>query len=230
MIYELHIHSRFSFDSILSPEKIVVAAVKKGLDGIAITDHNTIQGALEASKIRTSKEFEVLIGTEINTNAGDIIGLCLNEEVRSRRWEDVIDDIRNQGGLVILPHPFKGHKPSPDLIPHLVSSVDAIETFNSRIPFEMNLRAEKLANDCGKAAVAGSDAHFSSEIGLGRTFWPFGDFRKALVSRETSPFGCISSRTYLQSLSQLVKAGKQRRYSSMPGLAASAAFRFIAKS
>lgn len=229
MIFELHVHSCFSFDSMLSPEKIVNAAMKKGLDGIAITDHNTIQGGLKAKKIKEGRDFEIIIGTEINTNVGDIIGLYLNEEVRSRMWREVIDEVREQGGLVILPHPFRGHKPRPDLIPDLVSSVDAIEIFNSRTSLEDNIQADKLAKDNGKAAVAGSDAHFISEIGLGMTSWASGDLRKALVSRETSPFDCLSSRTYLQSLSQLIKAGKERRFSSIPYLMASAAFRFLAK-
>ena len=72
MILELHIHSRFSYDSLLSPEKIVKAAEKKGMDGIAITDHNTIEGGLKAQSANKNGSIAVIVGSEVNTDAGDL--------------------------------------------------------------------------------------------------------------------------------------------------------------
>ena len=105
LCFDFHIHSKFSYDSLLSPKRIVRVAKKRGLDGIAITDHDTIKGALEASKFNDS--IYVIIGSEIRTEKGDVIGLFLNEEITSKYFDEVVDEIKSQGGLVVLPHPYK---------------------------------------------------------------------------------------------------------------------------
>jgi predicted metal-dependent phosphoesterase TrpH len=213
MIFELHIHSKFSFDSLMSPESILKAAKMRGLNGVAVTDHNTIKGGLEAQRINNDGEFMVIVGTEINTDTGDVIGLFLNEEIESRTFLEVIDEIRSQDGVVVLPHPFRGHKLSDELI----SAVDAIESFNSRTGIWANQRAEELVRKYKKTSVAGSDAHFLSEIGLGSTLVDcsnFDDIKSAILAGKASVFTSQQSRTYLQNCSQLVKSLKTRRYVS----------------
>jgi predicted metal-dependent phosphoesterase TrpH len=163
MKIDLHIHSKYSKDSLLEPEKIISMAKKKGLGGIAVTDHNTIKGGLTANNI--DKEF-VIVGAELRTEYGDVVGLFLNEEIKSNTFIEVVEEIKDQDGLVVLAHPFrKGIKFPADLLQH----VDAIEGFNARSPKDLNGKAKELARSFGMPTTAGSDAHLGFEIGRGRT-------------------------------------------------------------
>ncbi len=226
MIVELHIHSQFSHDSLMRPEKVIKAAKDRGLNGIAVTDHDTIKGGLSAQKANEDKGFSVIIGCEVKSNCGDIIGLFLQEEIRSRNCMDVVDEIKEQGGVVVLPHPFRGHKLSEELI----SAVHAIETFNSRTGKAENDLAKELGRKHNKAEVAGSDAHFYSEIGLARTEIQGNDpeqLRTMILKGRTAVLDDRPSRQYLQDCSQLIKALKLKRYSAVPVLAASASARYL---
>lgn len=158
--YDLHIHSKYSYDSLASPKEIIKTAKKLGLKGIAITDHDTIRGAVEASKI--AKEIEIIVGSEIKTDKGDVIGLFLNEEITSRQFEEVLDEIRDQEGFVLLPHPYKTFKFISD---QMLSKIDAIEIFNGRISDELNYRAQKLASEKKMLFTGGSDAHLVKDVG-----------------------------------------------------------------
>ena len=214
MIFDLHIHSKYSFDSILEPEKIIKVAKKRGLDGVAITDHNTIKGSLEAKKINKDQDFFVIVGSEISTEVGDITGLFLNEEIKSKNSMEVIEEIKEQGGVVVLPHPYKGHKLNEELI----SAVDVIESFNSRTDRYENFYAEELAEKYNKPTIAGSDAHFESEIGLAKTLIKSPDFESvkySIASGNTTIFDCQQSYSYLQNYSQLIKAIRNKRYISI---------------
>ena len=97
MIFDLHIHSKYSFDSISEPKKIIKVAKNMGLNGVAITDHNTTKGGLEAKKINRDHDFLVIVGSEISTEIGDITGLFLSEEIKSRNSMEVIEEIKKQG-------------------------------------------------------------------------------------------------------------------------------------
>jgi hypothetical protein len=164
--FDLHIHSKYSFDSSLEPEKIVEVAKRKGLAGIAIVDHNTIQGSIKAKEIARGELF-VICGTEINTEIGDILGLFINQDIHSRKFADVIDEIKNQGGISILAHPYK-RKRWAQL--EIIQKIDAIEVFNSRNSANNN-NARLLAQQHNLPFVGGSDAHFAFEIGRGRTLF-----------------------------------------------------------
>jgi hypothetical protein len=164
LIADFHIHSRFSHDSLMSPEQIVKRAKITGLSAIAVTDHNTIRGAFQAQKVAKGCHIQVIVGSEIKTTGGDIIGLLLNEEISSTEWVDVIQDIRSQGGWVVLPHPYRGHE-NPEQI---AKYTDFVEVWNSRCAVEENKRALDLALSTGKKGIYGSDAHCPSEIGLVR--------------------------------------------------------------
>lgn len=157
---DFHIHSSFSFDSFLKPSTIVEIAIRKGLDFIAITDHNTIQGAVETRKL-AGGNISVIIGAEIKTNKGDILGLFLNEEIKSRTACEVINEIRQQGGLAILPHPFKDEL---RFSAEEIGKFDAIEV-NARMSKWDNKKAAELGKKFTKPLIAGSDAHFAWEIG-----------------------------------------------------------------
>jgi predicted metal-dependent phosphoesterase TrpH len=148
-------------------EQIVERCLEIDIDCIAVADHNTIAGAL---KLREIAPFRVIVAEEILTPVGEIMGFFLSEEVsRGLSLQETISQIRSQGGLVGIPHPFGRSLPwNTNLLAsaEVLSQVDIIETFNSRTPFSnSNARACKLAKEQGKAASAGSDAHTLGEIG-----------------------------------------------------------------
>lgn len=161
MICDFHIHSKYSYDSIMEPRDILRICRKKGYNTISITDHGSLKGSLEAKKHEREFGVNVLIGEEILTNAGDIIGLNLNEEIKSKNWVEVIEEIKSQGGISILPHPFRGHKE----VEKIARRVDLLEVWNSHNRPIQNERAVKLVNILGKPPLAGSDAHVLSEVG-----------------------------------------------------------------
>jgi len=158
--FDFHIHSKYSFDSILTPIKIISTSLKKGLTGIAIVDHDTIEGGKIASELNRT-DLKIITGAEIKTEIGDIIGLFLKREIKSRKSIKVIEEIRGQNGIVVLPHPFKKHL----LTEEILRDVDLIEGFNGRVSNSSNLKAQELARDRNLPIIAGSDAHFSFEIG-----------------------------------------------------------------
>jgi len=165
MNYDLHVHSKYSHDSLLDPSKIIRIAIKRGLNGIAVTDHNTIKGGIEAEKANKNPDFEIIVGSEIKTEYGDIVGLFLNEDINSRKFIEVIEEIKNQGGLPVLAHPYR-----PFNFPEkIITYFDYIEGFNARSKPWQNHKAHILASEFNKNVVAGSDAHFAFEIGKGRT-------------------------------------------------------------
>ena len=190
MKYDLHIHSRYSPDGVLDPEKIVRIATKRGLNGIAITDHNTIKGGIEAKKYE-NEDFKVIVGSEISTDRGEIIGLFLSEEVKSKDVQDVISEIKDQNGIIIIPHPFDElrhsafHPTEED-----VKFIDAIEGFNSRCVFQKyNENAIKFAKKHDLMITAGSDAHFLNEIGNAGIITETEDIREAILKSDVEIFG-----------------------------------------
>jgi predicted metal-dependent phosphoesterase TrpH len=195
MKYDLHIHSIYSSDGILSPDIIIKAAIKKGLDGIAIIDHNTIKGGLKAKEFET-EGLEVIVGAEIMTDRGEIIGLFLEEEInKSSNFYDIIAGIKEQDGIVIIPHPFDEIRHSA-FLPEKddVCFIDCIEGFNSRCIFQ---KYNDMAIDFGKkndiAICAGSDAHFLGEIGNAGIITQQNDLREAIRKKDMNIFGKRSS-------------------------------------
>jgi predicted metal-dependent phosphoesterase TrpH len=164
---DLHIHTCYSIDCLSPLEQIVERCLELGINCIAVADHNTIAGAL---KLREIAPFKVIVAEEILTPVGEIMGLFLSKEVsRGLSPQETISQIRSQGGLVAIPHPFGRSLPwdtNPLTSTEVLSQVDIIETFNSRTPFSNSIaRAQKLAKEQGKVASAGSDAHTLGEIG-----------------------------------------------------------------
>ncbi|RLC92676.1 MAG: histidinol-phosphatase [Chloroflexi bacterium] len=190
MRVDLHIHSRYSDDGVLDPGEIVRIARQKGLDGIAITDHNTTKGGEEAKK-HESDSFTVIIGAEIMTEKGEITGLFLSHEVKARRFHEVVSEIKTQGGIVVVPHPFDRLRQSAfHISAEYAHLVDAIEGFNSRCVFQRyNREALDFATRHCLPVVGGSDAHYASEIGLGGIVTGSSDIRDAIVKGDLTLFG-----------------------------------------
>ena len=194
MKIDLHIHSKYSGDGVLEPREIIRIAKERGLNGIAITDHNTIKGGQEAKEYET-KDFKVIIGAEIMTEKGEVTGLFLSAEIKSRRFQDVINEIKAQGGLVIVPHPFDGLRRSAfHITSEYASVVDAIEGFNSRCVFQKyNRKAVEFAAQHNLPVVGGSDAHYANEIGLGGIITQSDNIIKAIMENNLRLFGKRSS-------------------------------------
>ena len=172
-------------------------AKKRKLDGIAVTDHHKIEGALKVKKLNKNKNFEVIIGTEISTMQGDVLCYYIDKNIKSIDFFDVVDEVKKQNGLIVIPHPFRtstnlNHKFK---IPFekIKSKIDAIECFNSRMLFESdNNKAKDIANKLKIAKTAGSDAHFIFEVARAYTIFD-GNLRKALKYRNAR---CEGTRLY----------------------------------
>ncbi|WP_321423440.1 PHP domain-containing protein [uncultured Methanobacterium sp.] len=212
MKYDLHTHSKYSRDGWIDVEKMVKIAIKKGLSGIALTDHNTIKGALKAKKLESEK-FKVIIGSEISTERGEVIGLFLSEEIRSRRFEEVISQIQDQDGIIVLPHPFdniRGNGINPNH--EDAKLVDYVEIFNSRCLLnKYNIQAEKYAEKYGLHGLAGSDAHFAHEIGNAGVYIQEDDLRKGFEKGDLKTFGRKTSPLNL-GLTKGVKILKKNQF------------------
>lgn len=163
---DFHIHSHFSADGDMSPEDVIKSAKESGLDAIAVTDHNSIKGGVEAQKI--SKGLIVFVGSEIKTKEGEIIGLNLKKDVPcDLSLVQACKLVKEQNGFIIVPHPFdKFRNGIGDEIEKIVRYIDAVEIFNARTLIDgFNNKSFEFAKKRGLPFVAGSDSHFKSEIG-----------------------------------------------------------------
>ena len=162
---DLHLHSSASFDCKSDPEHVAARCRRLGLSPVFLTDHNTTAGAARLQKVAAGG---VVVGEEIMTAAGELIGLFLQRPVESGLApKDAAQEIKSQGGLVYLEHPydpFRRHL-SEEAIEELASSIDIVEVFNARSDEQANRRAEDLCSALGAAPGAGSDAHSLREIG-----------------------------------------------------------------
>lgn len=177
MIVDFHVHTRASRDSGMDSARVLEHARRAGLGGIALCDHGTADAALEVAASPAAEGLLVIVGEEVRTTEGEIIGLFLAETVASGLTpEATVARIREQGGVVCVPHPFDRFRRSPlsrAALERIAGSVDVIEGLNGR-----NLRHADDAEACSWAAghglpvVAGSDAHTYGEIGRARTRLP----------------------------------------------------------
>ena len=195
--YELHVHTKYSACSLLEPATAIRILKRKGYDGVAITDHNTIKGALEARKINKDRNFEVIVGEEIRSflpNGGycHVLGYYLKKEIKPGTIFDVVKQINSQGGVACVAHPFTAvRRAGIDMktLERLKGKIAGIECFNARNLFStMDDKAEQAAKKFNFAAIAGSDAHFFFELGHSATkFDEKLNLREALKKRKTIP-------------------------------------------
>ena len=165
---DLHVHSEYSPDSESSLADIIDHCTTNGINCLAITDHNEIAGAVELKKIAP---FIVIIGEEILTSSGEIIGLFLTKRIPPQlSAQETVKRIKNQGGLVLIPHPFDRYfRPSAIDRAALIAigaDIDIIEVFNSHTVIRSDSgKALKFAQKHRLLASAGSDSHLVNEIG-----------------------------------------------------------------
>jgi predicted metal-dependent phosphoesterase TrpH/glycosyltransferase involved in cell wall biosynthesis len=204
---DFHMHTSWSSDCGVEPADLVDHAEALGLGAIAVTDHNVFGGALEAVELAKERPLTVIPGEEVKTDGqGEVIGLFLDEEIeRGLSFEDTIAAIREQGGLVYLPHPFDRMHAIPDaatLHRHL-ADIDVFEVYNARLLLEQyNEEALRFARKYNLTMGAGSDAHVLQGVGTGGVrMRAFSDPEEFLVSLRTAEIlRRPRSLAYLQAL------------------------------
>jgi predicted metal-dependent phosphoesterase TrpH len=177
---DLHTHTMWSGDSTTTPEEFAAAITSSGLDVVCITDHNAVAGAAE---LRARVDARIVVGEELRTAAGEIIGLFLTERIPMGLGHlDAAKAIREQGGLVYVPHPFdpmRRNLTEPALRELAERElVDAIEVLNAKTSLtSLNRRAAEFAGEFGILRGAGSDAHVPDALGAAYVEMPDFDGR-----------------------------------------------------
>jgi hypothetical protein len=164
---DFHIHTKYSMDCRNELSDIIKRCQKLGLNCIAIADHDAVQGGLELQKIAP---FKVIVAEEVLTFSGEVMGMFLKERIPSGiPLEKAIAAIKEQGGLVNIPHPFdpvRGLRLNADEFEKLASQIDLIEVFNARVlAAQTNNKAADFAKEHNLPGTAGSDSHSIPEIG-----------------------------------------------------------------
>ena len=164
---DLHVHSFYSKDSLITPKELVFYAKKRGLNAVAVTDHNQLNSAL---KIAKETDFLIIPGMEVSSRDGHIVALNVSELVpRGLSADETVDRIHKANGIAIACHVYALFKGS--LGKNVSAKFDAIEVVNARaFPFGRCARkAEKTADCLGLSRVGGTDAHYGPQIGYGYT-------------------------------------------------------------
>lgn len=162
---DLHLHSNFSHDGRSSLQQLIERARECGLDRIALTDHNTVEGALQLVHL---EPVLAIAGEEIKTLEGEVIGLFITGRVPPfLRPEETMDRVHGMGGVTYIPHPLDRQRANfrPERVFELASRIDIIESYNPWCDAAANRAAAQLAEDLGKPQATGSDSHSADELG-----------------------------------------------------------------
>lgn len=199
---DFHIHTEYSPDSVLTVRSLLRRCEQTGLGLIAVTDHNSIEGGLRA---RDAARIPVIVGEEITTSQGELTGLFLTDAVpRGLTATETARRIKDQGGLVSIPHPFdvfRSNVITPDALAEVIEFVDIVEGFNARNTFSSaNTKAKRLANASGLPVTAVTDAHTALEVGRTYTELEIGE----QVSPQALLFALASARLIERPITPLI--------------------------
>ncbi len=213
---DLHTHTEHSHDCSSPVGDLLEHAEVFELGAIAITDHNVFSGATEALELAEDRDLMIIPGEEMKTDEGEVIGLFLEREIpQGMTMPDTIAAIREQEGLVYLPHPFdRLHAiPRPETLHRLLAEIDIIEVYNARLLFDAyNDEALRFARKYNLLMGAGSDAHVLPGVGTGMVrMRAFRDPEEFVVSLQTADIvRRPKSLLYLQSLKWVAQAREKR--------------------
>lgn len=189
---DLHVHTTYSSDSLITPKDLVYFAKKRGLNAVAVTDHNQLEGAY---KIAKETDFLIIPGMEVSSGDGHIVALNVQELIpKGLSAPETVEQIHKAGGVAIACHPYVYFKGC--LRAKICSTFDAIEVINARaFPFKRSItKAEETAKNLGLSRVAGTDAHYGPQIGYAYTDIEVAEptveaITKAIVDGHCQPFG-----------------------------------------
>jgi hypothetical protein len=199
-----HVHTKRSYDSLLSPKHILAFAHRHSIDAVIVADHDTHLGAADCRSLTGNDGPFIPLAAEYKSTAGDIIAAFISHPIASRDPRDIIAETHAQGGLVILPHPMR----YSNFADHVYEQCDLIETFNSRTRDADNERAAQIAEQLGKPALAGPDAHLRSELPLALNEYDVPadwDWQRILLSATPRMIGRKTSLRSVYS-TQMIKA------------------------
>ncbi len=196
-IMDLHVHTIYSRDSMILPQLVAsYAQVVASLDGIAITDHNTLEGWRRVAQYLRNRELLLIPGIELECREGELLLYGVEEMPVCSSIADAVDYTREAGGIVVAPHPFdRRRKGIADLVYALVP--DGIEVINARSSKKANLMAATAARSLRVARLGSSDAHTPIEIGRAVTVFrrkigSIDEFIRDVMSRSTmAAWGCV---------------------------------------
>src|SRR6185312_12133279 len=218
IVADLHMHTSWSHDCSTDPAELVDHAEAEGLGAIAVTDHNVFGGALETIDCAEGRDLIVIPGEEVKTDGqGEVIGLFLQQEIpRGMSFADTVAAIREQDGIVYIPHPFdRLHAiPDPRTLHRHLTDIDVLEVYNARLLFEAyNDEALRFARKYDLTMGAGSDAHVLQGVGTGvMRMRAFDGPEEFLVSlRSGQVLRRPRSLLYLQSLKWAAQAKERVR-------------------
>jgi predicted metal-dependent phosphoesterase TrpH len=179
---DLHIHSQYSGDGNGTPKEIIKVLQKRGLQGMAITDHNTIKGSLKALEI-APKNFIVIPGVEISTLEGHIVALGVKKNIkRELSIEETVEKIIDLGGIPLVVHLFRNMSGiKKNNLEKIHNKLTTIEVFNSCSVPKTNLKIAKVAKEFNLGGTGGSDSHEPEYVGLGYTLVDTTDYSKDSV-------------------------------------------------
>jgi len=200
-----HLHTNHSFDSMVRPQNIVDLAVRKGVDFLVISDHDSLDGSLTAREYAQNLllPLEVPIAAEYLTDIGDIVVVSIPHVFRRvHDHRELCRTVKELGGHVILPHPYDGHRLDKVDFTH----VDCIEVFNSRSSQTNNLKAIELARQLQKNVVFASDAHFLKDVCNSIFLYA----KETPFEGETFPLHLSYTPPHRKDVSQIIKGWKQR--------------------
>jgi predicted metal-dependent phosphoesterase TrpH len=163
---DFHVHTCYSYDSTSLPKEVVETALKKGIDCLAITDHEEVKGAEEVMEYAFGKSVLIIAGIEVKSRKGDILGLNVEEVIPAGlSVRETIKRIKEQGGMAIIAHPFSFLYSFKGNLEDFRNDIDGIEAFNAAIFTSENKKALEFAKKNNLAFTAGSDAHSPDDVG-----------------------------------------------------------------
>jgi predicted metal-dependent phosphoesterase TrpH len=216
---ELHCHSQYSKDSNMPLERVIAACKKRGVSVVALTDHNEVAGALKLREMAPDW-LTVIVGEEIATADGDLIGLFLKERIESRlSIEETIRQIHAQGGLAMVPHPFdrlRHEAMGGEVLGRIKDQVDFVEFFNARCVYaDDNRQAQAFIKEHGLYGYVCSDAHWFSEHGNANCFVkPFKTAQEFATNLREATFEYKRANMLVHVGTRFVKIQKKRRNKS----------------
>ncbi|UCD02616.1 MAG: PHP domain-containing protein [Candidatus Aenigmatarchaeota archaeon] len=215
MKFELHAHTFYSSDAIVSPEDFVKTAKIKGMNGIAVTDHNTTKGWKRVLAAGKRERIHVIKGEEVRVfhdgrKIGEILALFINEDIKPGEFLEVKDKVKDQGGLLIVAHPFDFLRNHFRMTEEYKDHFDGVETMNARVLFDyFNRKAEEFARKNHLGMIGGSDSHCRYEMCNGYTEADIAraeELQKAIKNRKTKAYG-KKTNPLIHTLSALTKIG-----------------------